>query len=79
MHIKFVIFTIQCQAMCEYVISEAPAHFLLQISSAKMKADFLKLLKLFEDLKEAGVSATLSFSTKGSRITARLHLESSRV
>ena len=40
------------------MISRAPAHFKLQISGAKMK-----LLKLFEDLEEAGATATVSFST----------------
>ena len=42
-----------------------------------MKAEFLKLLKLYEDLEEAGATATLTFSTRGSKTTAKLHLESS--
>ena len=41
-----------------------------------MKAEFLKLLKLYEDLEEAGATATLTFSTRGSKTTAKLHLES---
>ena len=39
-----------------------------------MKAE-QKLLKLFEDLEEAGASLTLTFSTRESKTTAKLHLE----
>ena len=40
-----------------------------------MKAELQKFLKLFEDLEEAGAAATLTFSTRGSKTTAKLHLE----
>ena len=40
-----------------------------------MKAELQKLPKLFEDLEEAGASLTLTFSTRESKTTAKLHLE----
>ena len=40
-----------------------------------MKAELQKFLKLFEDLEEAGASLTLTFSTRESKTTAKLHLE----
>ena len=41
-----------------------------------MKAEFEKLIKVFEDLEEAGATVTLTFSTKGGVSVAKLHLES---
>ena len=56
--------------------SGAPAPlFQLQISGLKMKAEILKLLKLFEEFAESGATVTLTFSTRGSSTTAKLHLE----
>ena len=46
-------------------------------SGLKMKAEFLKILKLFEELEEAGESATLTISAKGGTSTIKLVLESS--
>ena len=40
-----------------------------------MRAELQKLLKLFEHLEEAGASLTLTFSTRESKTTAKLHLE----
>ena len=60
----------------EEVFLRAPTAFQLQISGAKMKAEFEKLIKVFEDLEEAGATVTLTFSTKGGVSVAKLHLES---
>ena len=49
---------------------------LVQISGQKMKPDFKKVLQLFEELEEAGESATLTSSRKGIS-TIKLLLESS--
>ena len=42
-----------------------------------MKAEFAKLLKLYEELEEAGENATLTLSSKGGNSTIKLLLESS--
>ena len=42
-----------------------------------MKAEFQKLIKLFEELEEAGETAFLTLSTKGGKSTIKLQLESS--
>ena len=45
-------------------------------SGLKMKAEFHKIIKLFEELEEAGESATLTISAKGGTSTIKLQLES---
>ena len=45
-------------------------------SGLKMKAEFHKIFKLFEELEEAGESATLTISAKGGTSTIKLQLES---
>ena len=42
-----------------------------------MKAEFKKLLELYEELEEAGETATLTLSTRGGKSTIKLQLESS--
>ena len=42
-----------------------------------MKAEFQKILKLFEEFEEAGETASLTLSTKGGKSTIKLQLESS--
>ena len=42
-----------------------------------MKAEFQKLIKFFEELEEAGETATLTLSTRGGKSTIKLQLESS--
>ena len=42
-----------------------------------MRAVFQKIIPLYEELEVAGVSATLTFSTRGSKSTAKLQIESS--
>ena len=42
-----------------------------------MKAEFQKLIKLYEELQEAGETATLTLSTRGGKSTIKLQLESS--
>ena len=42
-----------------------------------MKAEYLKIFKLFEELEEAGESATLTISSKGGISSIKLPLESS--
>ena len=41
-----------------------------------MKAEFKKLLELYEELEEAGETATLTLSTRGGKSTIKLQLES---
>ena len=42
-----------------------------------MKAELQKFLKLFEELEEAGETASLTLVTKGGKTTIKLQLESS--
>ena len=53
-----------------------PAEFVVQISGLKMKAEFIKIFKLFEELEEAGECATLTISSKGGTSSIKLLLES---
>ena len=46
-------------------------------SGFKMKAELQKFLKLFEELEEAGETASLTLVTKGGKSTIKLQLESS--
>ena len=55
----------------------APAHLPNSDSGFKMKAELQKFLKLFEELEEAGETATLTLSTRGGKSTIKLQLESS--
>ena len=41
----------------------------------KMKAEVQKILKLYEELEEAGETATLTFSTRGGMSTVKLQLQ----
>ena len=52
-----------------------PAEFVVQISGLKMKAEFIKIFKLFEELEEAGECATLTISSKGGTSSIKLLLE----
>ena len=54
----------------------APAGIHSSDSGFKMKAEFHKIVKLFEELEEAGESATLTISAKGGTFTIKLQLES---
>ena len=54
----------------------APAEIHSSDSGLKMKAEFHKTIKLFEELEEAGESATLTISAKGGTSTIKLQLES---
>ena len=55
----------------------APAQFSTSDIWLKMKAEFQKLIKLFEEFEEAGETATLTLSTRGGKSTIKLQLESS--
>ena len=50
---------------------------LVQISGQKMKPEFKKVLHLFEELEEAGESATLTITSRKGISTIKLLLESS--
>ena len=52
-------------------------YHLVQISGQKMKPEFKKVLHLFEELEEAGESATLTISSRKGISTIKLLLESS--
>ena len=55
----------------------APGVSLVQIFGLKMGPEFHKIFKLFEELEEAGQTATLTFTSKGGKSTFKLQLESS--
>ena len=55
----------------------APAHLPNSDSGFKMKAELQKFFKLFEELEEAGETASLTLVTKGGKSTIKLQLESS--
>ena len=53
------------------------AHLPNSDSGFKMKAELQKFLKLYEELEEAGETASLTLMTKGGKSTIMLQLESS--
>ena len=58
------------------VFSEALLEFIVQISGLKMKAEFMKIFKIFEELEEAGECATLTISSRKGISSIKLLLES---
>ena len=56
---------------------EALATFQLKISENKMRADIRKLVSLYKELEVAGVSVTLTFSSRGRKSIAKPLIESS--
>ena len=57
-----------CLFLCSFIF------WFVQISKSKMKAEFAKLLKLYEELEEAGENATLTFTSQGGSSTIKLLL-----
>ena len=58
------------------MFSEALLEFIVQISGLKMKAEFMKIFKIFEELEEAGECATLTISSRKGISSIKLLLES---
>ena len=54
----------------------APGVSFVQIFGLKMGPEFHKIFKLYEELEEAGQTATLTLTSKGGKSTIKLQLES---